>query len=184
MKKYRRYTKASSNVTAANKLTNAITERISQKFDENEILVRALVSNHKGSPMIDVFLNIIANPFVQIDDPERAEGSHTIYYNKKNVGWIDFERGMGWIDDKAYDKMEKLPPEILRPMADEFRGALAEEAGARGLLGPQAQQEALERRADRARMYEALDNFDDDDEGMYLDDGIGDDSYGDSFWDE
>lgn len=178
MKKYRRY------VSSANKLTNSITERISQKFDENEILIRALVGNHKGSPMVDVFLNIVANPFVEIEDPEREEGSHTIFYNKKNVGWIDFQRGMGWIDDRAYDKMEKLPAEILRPMADQFREGLAEEAGARGLLGPRAQEEALERRADRERMMENLDNFDEDDEDLYLEDGIDDDSFGDSFWDD
>ena len=29
----------------------------SKKFDENEILVRALLSQHKGSPMLDVFFN-------------------------------------------------------------------------------------------------------------------------------
>lgn len=101
-------------VKSANWLTNKATYMYAKKrFDENEILVRTILGRHDGSPMLHVFFNIIADPNVQIEDPERAEGQHKIFYNGKNIGWIDFGMGMGWIDDKAYDKIQKLDPEIL-----------------------------------------------------------------------
>lgn len=100
-------------VKSANWLTNKLTQLYSKKFDENEILVRALLSQHKGSPMLDVFFNIMTDPNVTIEDPERAEGEHTIYLNGKNVGWLDFQRGMGWIDDRAYEKIQQLPADQL-----------------------------------------------------------------------
>jgi len=100
-------------IRSANWLTNKATQLYSKKFDENEILVRALLGQHKGSPMLDVFFNIMSDPNVTIEDPGRAEGAHTIFLNGKNVGWLDFQRGMGWIDDKAYNKIQQLDSEQL-----------------------------------------------------------------------
>ena len=100
-------------VKSANWLTNKATQLYSKKFDENEILVRTLLGRHNGSPMLDVFFNIMTDPNIQIEDPQRQEGPHNIFYNGKNIGWLDFQRGMGWIDDKAYDKVQKLDPEML-----------------------------------------------------------------------
>ena len=101
-------------VKSANWLTNKATYMYAKKrFDENEILVRTILGRHDGSPMLHVFFNIIADPNVQIEDPERAEGKHDIFYNGKKIGWLDFQMGMGWIDDKAYDKIQKLDGEIL-----------------------------------------------------------------------
>ena len=100
-------------IRSANRLTNAITQKVSQKFDENEVLVRALAGQHKGEPMMYVFFNIMLDPNVQIENPTQLEGNHTIFYNGKNIGWINFQRGMGWIDDRAYDKIQKLDPSVL-----------------------------------------------------------------------
>lgn len=101
-------------IRSANKLSNAITQKIAEKkFSENEILVRALAGEHRGEPMMYVFFNIMLDPNVQIENPQQLEGNHTIFYNGKNIGWINFERGMGWIDDRAYDKIQKLDPAVL-----------------------------------------------------------------------
>ena len=109
-------------VRSANWLTNKATQLYSKRFDENEILVRTILGRHNGSPMLHVFFNIICDPNVTIEDPERAEGEHTIYLNGKNVGWMDFQRGMGWIDDKAYDKIQKVDPEILDELTRQHIG--------------------------------------------------------------
>ena len=109
-------------VKSANWLSNKATELYSKRFDENEILVRTILGRHKGSPMLHVFFNIIGDPNVQIEDPERAEGSHTIFYNGKNIGWLDFQRGMGWIDDKAYEKIQKMPDEVLDELTRQHIG--------------------------------------------------------------
>lgn len=126
-------------IRSANKLTNAITQRVSQKFDENEILVRSLVGKHKGEPMMYVFFNIMLDPNIHIEDPTRAEGNHTIFYNGKNIGWINFERGMGWIDDKAYDKIQKLDPAMLDQLIAQWFAQFGLGAGAgapQGFGGP------------------------------------------------
>ena len=125
-------------IRSANKLTNAITQRVSQKFNENEILVRALAGEHKGEPMMYVFFNIMLDPHVHIEDPERLEGNHTIFYDGKNIGWINFERGMGWIDDKAYNKIQKLDPAILDQLIAQWFSQFGLGAGApQGFDGPQ-----------------------------------------------
>lgn len=142
-------------IRSANKLSNAITEKISKKFDENEILVRALVGKHNDETMLNVFFNIMADPHVEIENKDRLEGSHVIRYDGKNIGWIDFERGMGWIDDKAYNKIQKLPREIVQQMESEYRPMLQEEADVRGMFGEERQREAIARREERAERLAA-----------------------------
>lgn len=125
-------------VKSANWLTNKATYMYAKKrFDENEILVRTILGKHDGSPMLHVFFNIIGDPNVTIEDPERAEGKHDIFYNGKKIGWLDFQMGMGWIDDKAYDKIQKLDPQLLDELTHEHianivRGRLGGGQGAAG----------------------------------------------------
>ena len=107
-------------IRSANKFTNKLTQLASRRFNEYEILGRALMGQHDGNPMIYVFFNIMLDPHVTIEDPDRAAGEHEIYYDGKNVGWIDFQRGMGWIDDKAYDKIQKQDPAVLDQLASQF----------------------------------------------------------------
>ena len=107
-------------VKSANKLSNKITQLISKKFDENEILVRTILGKHDGDPMLYVFFNIMCDPNVTIENPDVPTGDHEIYLNGKNVGWLNFERGMGWIDDSAYQKIQKQDPAILDQMKNEF----------------------------------------------------------------
>jgi len=150
-------------VKSANWFTNKATQLYSKKFDENEILVRTILGRHDGSPMLHVFFNIICDPNVQIEDPQRAEGEHTIFYNGKNIGWLDFQRGLGWIDDKAYQKIQKVDPEILDELTRQHIGNIVN-----GRLGGMLPNESA-----------GPAEYAGDDFGGYLDDGadIGDWSF-------
>lgn len=118
-------------IRSANKISNKITQKIAdKKFNENEILVRALAGEHKGEPMMYVFFNIMLDPNVQIENPTQLEGNHTIFYNGKNIGWINFERGMGWIDDRAYDKIQKVDPAVLDQLIAQWFAQFGLGAGA------------------------------------------------------
>lgn len=153
-------------VKSANWLTNKATyEYAKRRFDENEILVRTILGRHDGNPMLHVFFNIIADPNVQIEDPERAEGQHKIFYNGKNIGWIDFQMGMGWIDDKAYDKIQKLDDDLLNELTRQHIGNIV-----RNRLGDGANINMGGEEFDDTLQYD--DDDDGADFGGYLDDGM------------
>lgn len=99
-------------ISSANKFTNKATQLASKAFSEKEILKRSLVGQHKGEPMMQVFLNIINDPNIEIADPDN-NGNYTLYYKGENAGWINPDRFMGWIDDKIYQKLDKFDASSL-----------------------------------------------------------------------
>ena len=151
-------------IRSANWLTNKATQLYSKKFDENEVLVRALLGQHKGSPMLNVFFNIMTDPNVTIEDPERAEGAHTIFLNGKNVGWLDFQRGLGWIDDKAYEKIQQLPADQLAELRQMWTRMIVESRMGEDLNAIQQNMARPGETFDMDLQYED----DDDDFGGYL----------------
>lgn len=163
----------------AGKLKNFVTQQISKKFDENEILCKALLGTHGGSPMMYVFFNIMLDPNVEIENKDDPHGAHTIFLNGKNVGWIDFERGIGDIDDKAYNKIQKQDPEVLSQLFEQAFGQLMQ-ARIPGFTGGQRPDEYPE---EPLYIEPSLDDGYDGDEGDYGDDegDFGDDE-GDGYW--
>lgn len=93
-------------IRSANKFTNKATQLVSKGFSDNYIAKKAETGSRKGESMEQIFLNIMNDPNVEIENQD-APGNHTIFYKGKNIGWVNFERGMGWIDDKAYKQLEK-----------------------------------------------------------------------------
>ncbi len=106
-------------IRCANKFTNKATQLASKAFTDKAILKRAMIGSHKGEPMFQVFMNIINDPEVQFGEPNKS-GNCTMYYRGNNVGWINFDRGMGWIDDKAYPNIKKFDMSQLDNIDDDF----------------------------------------------------------------
>lgn len=57
----------------------------------------------RDESMAQVFQNIVRNPHITIADADKS-GKSDILYDGNNIGWIDMSRGVGWINDKQYDK--------------------------------------------------------------------------------
>lgn len=93
-------------IRSANKFTNKATQLVSKGFSDKYIAKKAETGSRKGESMEQIFLNIMNDPNVEIEN-QGEPGNHTIFYKGKNIGWVNFERGMGWIDDKAYQQLEK-----------------------------------------------------------------------------
>lgn len=101
----------------AGKIRNFITQQIAKKFDENDVICKALLGTYKGHPMMYVYLNIISDPHVTIGNPDELIGKHDIYYDGKVVGYLEFLPngfGMGEIKDGVYEnKIQKRPESEL-----------------------------------------------------------------------
>ena len=104
-------------IRCANKFTNKATQIASLVFTPKQIIKNSL-KEHKGEPMLQVFMNIVNDPHIQFGEADKS-GNCVIYYDDKNIGWINPKRFMGWIDDKAYEKIEKFDMSQLDSIEDE-----------------------------------------------------------------
>lgn len=93
-------------VRSANKLTNKATQLVSKAYTEEGIRKRAAEGSHKGESMTQVYQNIMHDPDISFGKEDK-EGNQDILYKGKNIGWINFRRQMGWINDKSYQKLQK-----------------------------------------------------------------------------
>lgn len=100
------YTKASKDIKCANKFTNKATQLAGMVYTPKQIIKNSM-KQHKGEPMYQVFMNIMHDPHVNFGEADK-HGNFTMFYDDKNIGWINPQRFMGWIDDKAYQKIEKF----------------------------------------------------------------------------
>lgn len=100
-------------VRSANKFTNKATQLVSKAYSDEKIAEKAATGSRKGESMMQIFDNIMHDPHITFGEPDKG-GNQDIYYDgTNNIGWVNFQRGMGWIDDKAYQKLEKyVAPEI------------------------------------------------------------------------
>lgn len=83
-----------------------ISKLASKVYSPEKIAEKARTGYHGDESMMQVFQNIIHDPHIIIAEPDK-KGNSDILYDGKNIGWMNIERGMGWIDDKAYDKLQK-----------------------------------------------------------------------------
>lgn len=105
-------------VRSANKFTNKATQLVSKGFTDKYIEKKSQGSR-KGETMEQIFNNIMNDPNIEFGDADKS-GNQTIFYKGKNVGWINFNRGTGWIDEKEYFKLEKyVAPEEDEEYIDE-----------------------------------------------------------------
>ena len=102
-------------IRSANKLTNKATQLVSKAYTEEGIAKRAAEGSHKGESMNQIFNNIMNDPDISFGEEDK-DGYQDILYKGKNVGWINFGRKMGWIDEKSYQKLQKY----VAPEPDEF----------------------------------------------------------------
>lgn len=102
-------------VRSANKFTNKATQLVSKGFSDKYIAKKAATGTRKGETMEQIFNNIMNDPNIEFGEEDRG-GNQTIFYQGQNIGWINFRKGDGWIDDKAYQKLEKY----VAPEEDEF----------------------------------------------------------------
>jgi hypothetical protein len=93
-------------IRSANRFTNRATQLVSKAFSEDYVADKAANGMHKGETMQQVWNNIMNDPDIEISEPD-TRNNCTIYYKGKNVGWVNFTNGKGWIDDKEYQQLEK-----------------------------------------------------------------------------
>ena len=88
------------------KIRNTATQMYADKrFDSSEIMERSY-SEHNGEPMMRIYQKIMTDPSISQQETNRP-GRYDLVYNADGreavVGWMDQERGMGEISQKAYD---------------------------------------------------------------------------------
>ena len=96
-----------------------ISKLASKVYTPKQIMKKALTAFHGNEPMLQVFNNIIHDPHVTLGDPDRG-GRFPLFYDDEDIGWIDLERGRGWIDDKAYPKIAKYDGPLFDEYEDEY----------------------------------------------------------------
>lgn len=92
-------------VRSATDRSNKMTQTKSKKFSEDEISRRAAEDSRRGESMQQIYRNIMNDPDVEFGDAD-AEGNQTLFYKGTNVGWINFRRGMGDINNKVYTQIK------------------------------------------------------------------------------
>lgn len=80
-------------------------KRASAKFTEEDIARNSYDTAPNGDSMARVFNRIMKDPDVTLGKKTRR-GYQTIFFKGKDIGWVN-ERGVGWIDDNAYDLLAK-----------------------------------------------------------------------------
>lgn len=88
------------------KIRNTATQMYADKrFDSSEIMKQSY-SEHNGEPMMRIYQKIMTDPAISQQETNRP-GRYDLVYNADGreavVGWMDQERGMGEISQKAYD---------------------------------------------------------------------------------
>ena len=106
-------------IRSANKFTNKATQLISKAYTEEGIARRAAEGSHKGESMGQIFQNIMNDPNISFGEEDK-EGNQDIFYGKQNIGWINFRRKMGWIDDKPYQRLQKYAEPEIDELVDEY----------------------------------------------------------------
>ena len=101
-------------ITAGKKKKRPISKLASHAYSKNRIAKNAAEGSHNGDSMEYVFNKIMNDPDITIGEPD-ARGNQSIFYRDQDIGWMNPNRGIGWIDDKAYDKLQ----DYVEPEEDE-----------------------------------------------------------------
>lgn len=93
------------------KMRNAVTQRYADaRFDQEEIMRRSQ-TEHNGEPMMRIYQRIMTDPSIR-QEATKNHGRYDLVYRTGDkeavVGWIDHDKGMGEIAQKAYDHVQDL----------------------------------------------------------------------------
>lgn len=92
------------------KLKGKITQAASHLYSEETIRDKAVNGTHRGESMQDIAANIFSNPNIVHEAGEN--GVTNMKVGDKVIGWYDRSRGIGNIDQKAYDEIKKQSEEL------------------------------------------------------------------------
>ena len=92
-------------IRTATDRSNKMTQTKSQKFSADEINRRAREDSRRGESMQQIFQNITSDPDTEFGEADE-NGNQTIFYKGQNVGWINYRRGMGDINNKVYTQIK------------------------------------------------------------------------------
>lgn len=84
-----------------NKITEKMTKAASNLYSDEKIIEKSQNGTRKGESMSDISAKIFSQCTVDKDN--------NLIFNGQKIGWVK-PNGMGWIDDKAYDKAIKDAP--------------------------------------------------------------------------
>lgn len=93
-------------IRSATDRSNRGTWTKSQKFSPEEIERRAREDSRRGESMQQIWTNIQHDPDITFGT-EDDQGKCTIYYKGENVGWVDYHRGIGDINNVKYTQIKK-----------------------------------------------------------------------------
>lgn len=92
------------NITANHSKYRPVSKLISKMYSMDDIIDNSFNKTHDGQSMETVFNNIFSNPYVTLGEADKS-GNMPVFYNGEDIGWVNPLKFIGWIDDKAYDKL-------------------------------------------------------------------------------
>ena len=81
-----------------------ISKLASRAYSEDRIARNTHEGSRKGESMDQIVRKIMTDPDIEIGRSDRR-GNQSILHRGKDIGWMNPNRGIGWIDDKAYRKL-------------------------------------------------------------------------------
>lgn len=93
------------------KIRNAATQAYSKRFSQEDIMNQSMTGEHNGEPMARVYARIMSDPAIKREATKKP-GLYDLVYESNGreavVGWMDMNRTMGEISQKAYDHVQNL----------------------------------------------------------------------------
>ena len=93
------------------KIRNAATWAYSKRFSQEDIMNQSMTGEHNGEPMARVYARIMSDPAIKREATKKL-GLYDLVYEANGreavVGWMDMNRTMGEISQKAYDHVQNL----------------------------------------------------------------------------
>lgn len=93
-------------INATHSKNRPISKLASKLYSPETIVDKTFNSSRGDENMKDIFNNIFQNPHITLGTPDK-QGNMPIFYFDKDIGWVNPDKFIGWVDDKAYDKLEK-----------------------------------------------------------------------------
>lgn len=120
------------------KIRNAVTQAYSKRFSQEDIMNQSMTGEHNGEQMARVYARIMSDPAIKREATKKP-GLYDLVYESNGreavVGWMDMNRTMGEISQKAYDHVQNLSEDgcYVIKKGDEYAvRAYTEELGKNG----------------------------------------------------
>lgn len=107
-------------IQAAKQKMRPVSKLASKMYSPETVARKTATATRGDEDMQTIFNNIMHDPHITLGDPDKS-GNIPIFYYGKDIGWMNPEKFMGWIDDKEYDKLQKyVPPTLPTTFEDEL----------------------------------------------------------------